>query len=124
MTDYTRNVLARLISHWPTIGGDAHDPAAQVRITDWKRVIRLTGDLRADEVATELITTHDRSTRPGVGDWQAAARTVAARIHHQQQLERPRPIAAPRNPDIGARGIALCREALANATPWRRDPHA
>lgn len=110
MTDEARNVLARLISHWPTIGGDTHDPAAQVRVTDWLRAIRRTRPEDWHPISDQLIGHHPRNSPPGIADWQAAARTVAANRHRPTV-----PAIRPTRPDptVWQTGLAQCRAALA-----------
>lgn len=109
MNDPARNTLARLISHWPTIGGDTHDPAAQVRIHDWLRAIRHTQPDDWPTISDELIAHHPRAHPPGIADWQAAARSIAARRHQHART----PIRAARpDPDVWQTGLARCREAL------------
>lgn len=108
----TDTILGRLIAHWPTIGGPANDPAALARLTDWRQAIRNAGP-RADPICDELITTWTERRAPHLGDWQAAARTVAARHHLEDQARELTSPPAPRDPKIGLAGIAACREILA-----------
>lgn len=109
MNPAARNTLARLISHWPSIGGDAHDPAAQVRIADWMRAIARTNPDDWQAISDLLIDQHPRARPPGIADWQAAARTIAA---HRHQPPRPRLPTRKPDPDVWQTGLARCREAL------------
>ena len=83
------NVLARLVAHWPSLGGDANDVAAVARMQDWLRIIRQSP--HAVEVADQIVTGWAKDRPPKIGDWQETARQVAQRRH----LETPRAIAAP-----------------------------
>ena len=101
-------VFARLVSHWPRLGGS--DEYATSRAADWIRALtRLTSDVGMT-AADQVIASHREQRLPVFADVQDAARQIARR----RELERgPRALDAPRSRDVGLAGVAKAKAELA-----------
>lgn len=106
-------LLLRLQGHWPRLGAD------ELSSDDWLRAIRQGGDNAATAVGL-LVTTWARDRAPNIADWQDVCRQVARR-HALEAAPRPLPAGRP-DPDVGRRGIAAARAALAQARTPGEDP--
>ena len=102
MDDWARKIRARLVAHWPALGGDANDPAAKVRLEDWLQVIRRGQADAAWEALADLVENHGPFP-PSIGEWQATVRAVATRHQALAETERRRAIEAGTTVDETAR---------------------
>lgn len=115
--------FARLVAHWPRLGGTASDPLAASRAADWiLSLTRLTPEIGMAAV-DQVIATHREQRLPVFADVQDAARQIARR----NALEHgPKAIEAPRSRDVGLAGVAQAKAELARhaASPGHGRPAA
>ena len=111
-------VFARLVSHWPRLGGS--DEYAMSRATDWIRALtRLTPEVGM-AAADQVIASHREQRLPVFADVQDAARQIARR----RELERgPKSIEGPRSADVGLAGVAKAKAELAKRKGTRSGTH-
>ena len=77
-------VFSRLASHFPTLAGEANDPYAEARTTDWVDFLcRYDTDV-VEETFALLVKNWTKDRYPRIGDFQEIARTIAARPDSRQ----------------------------------------
>lgn len=94
-TGPARMILARLASHWPTIGGESHDPAAAARVHDWLRVIERSTSEAGSDIATRIVEGWTENRAPKPADWLELARQ---RAYHDNLNTKA--IEAPKGPMV------------------------
>ena len=116
---WARHIRLRLVAHWPSLGGDANDPAAMMRLEDWLRTIQRCNPEVASEALELLIQGHE-GYPPTIGDWQAVCRSVASRHALERSTVERQALEAGAQPDAKERIAALIQQARANVDAARK----
>lgn len=114
--DWTRDdataLWARLISHFPALGGEIGDAVGEMRAKDWIDVLHRYS--REDSTATveTLISGTSMGRYPRIGDFQDLMRQRLAR-RSLEASGRKALTEAPVAPEVGLRGTQASKAALA-----------
>lgn len=105
-------VFARLVAHWPYLGGSEDDPLARARAEDWVTSLRRLPAVTGNAAVSLVIESHRERRAPVFADVQQAARQIGSQPReHVRELESGSLVARG---DVGVL-IAQARAALADA---------
>lgn len=106
---------AKLVAHWPRLGGSESDPLATARAHDWIRSLTHLDARRGLTAVEQVIASHRELRLPVFADVQEAAQQIARR----EALEEPRVLSAGTGRRLSreelAQVLAPAREKLAGA---------
>lgn len=105
-------LFTKLVGHYPHLGGDPDDPAAQSRAADWLDYLGRLNAPAAYDAITTLIESPDAPRFPGISDMQAIMRQRIAQAQLEVGTYHRHPEPFPTE-DEYLGGLAACRAKLA-----------
>ena len=102
---------ARLVAHFPALGGDIGEVAAEARAADWLGVLGRNPRDDVEAVVEWFVTGWPSRGHPRIGDFQEAMRArrqrKAVEAQGRKALEEAEVL-----PEVGLRGVQKARSAL------------
>ncbi len=102
---------ARLVAHFPALGGDIGEAAAEARAADWIGALERSPREDVEAVIGGLISGWPMRGHPRIGDFQEAMRGVRRRKAIEAR-GRKALSEAKVPPEVGQRGVQKARDAL------------